>query len=84
MGKINQSHCHELEIANYYSSDLHYSNHYIVKLQWVNGLFENAIFIHGADGLNYTMDAEKLRAFRELMQEVVTATNNPPVGCEPV
>ena len=63
------------------------------KLTWANGKFEGVslrndicglyLIIRSSSGAIH-LCANGLIAFRELMQEVVTTTNNPPVGCEPV
>lgn len=64
-----------------------------IKLTWINGQFDNMRLQQYEDDplLMSVQSNEILRfsangviAFRELMQEVVTTTNNPPVGCEPV
>jgi hypothetical protein len=62
-------------------------------LTWINGKFDEVSFRNDICGVylfyrsnagSYRLSANGLIAFRELMQEVVTTTNNPPVGCESV
>lgn len=62
-------------------------------LTWINGKFYGVSMRNDICGLyliyrsssgTLRLCANGLIAMRELMQEVVTTTNNPPVGCEPV
>ena len=62
-------------------------------LTWINGKFEGVslrneicgmyLIIRSSSGV-VQLKPNGLIALRELMQEVVITTNNPPVGCEPI
>ena len=55
----------------------------VATLNWVDGVFDNFV-LRDRYGNSLTLNKSGIKALRELMQEVVTTTNNPPVGCEPV
>lgn len=54
-------------------------------VKWVDGVFENAIFmVDDAFWMGGVMGSAGMHKFYEIVDELKTLTNNPPVGCEPV
>ena len=55
-----------------------------IELIWIDGYFKEMRIQESIGRTTMTLYPDTFKLLRDLMGEVITATNNPPVGCDPV